>query len=116
MGIDLSLLPALDEDCKWAHDKLNCQRRDELFDEILRLETQPIVSGVYCSMADLPSDNIGYGIATNDYYDKPLRKVTAGDLMKLSSHHGVLDNFRNRAVWAYLKEYPPHWPVVLFWT
>ncbi len=41
--------------------------------------------------------------------------ATAGDLLKLSEHSAVLDNWQNKAVWAYLANMPATWPIVLYW-
>lgn len=38
-----------------------------------------------------------------------------GDLVTLRDSEEVQDNAKNRAIWAYLAETPPDWPIVLYW-
>lgn len=122
MSVDLVLMPALGKDCEAAHDMLNCHRRYELFDEIRALDSRPvdiddgIDSGVCCYLAlNADTGSAHYGVAFKDYYGDPLRIVTVGELLKVSWHDGVRDNFHNRGIWRLLAEYPADWPVVLFW-
>lgn len=119
MGVDLVLMPALNKSCEAAHDMLSCERRRDLFDAIqeqCEYRLVPTHIGVMCYLGVTESGEDGYGAAFFDGYSEQLHIVTVGELLKLSPHDGVRDNFRNRGIWRLLGEYPADWPVVLFWT
>lgn len=118
MGRDLTLLP-IDHDghpvLLLSHVVLSVCRRDELFQAIRQIESAPLESGLHTYVAVFPNGELGYGLKSEDDYGTPLRWVNSGDLAKLDSHPGVIDNWRNRAIWAYLRELPQV-RVVLDWS
>jgi len=59
-------------------------------------------------------DEPHYGKTLEDFYGEPLRYLDVKDLLQFSNHEYVLDNYKNRAVWAYLKELPEDTKIVLF--
>lgn len=116
MGVDLRLLPLLSKDFWCAHEILSLERRRDLWDEILKLPQKPIPQPLSCFLAtDKTSGEICYGYIETDPYGGRPHYTTAGDLVTLRDNHEVQDNPKNRAIWAYLAETPPDWPIVLYW-
>lgn len=118
MGLDLLLLPfdADFSDLSFSHTILNCERRRDLFDAIqqtLRETPVPEHFRSYVSQADGRDSH--YGITTETPYGESLGWVYAGDLRTFSEHPDVLDNERNRAIWAYLAQLPFRTKVALYW-
>lgn len=122
MGLDLKLMPFGGE-CpgavNFAHTILCCERRRDLFELILELdgrEGQNVPTGFNTFLSfDEALEKSCYGETLETPYGERLHWVEARFLAVLASHADVLDNHLNRAVWAYLKELPPAWPVALYW-
>lgn len=119
MGIDLKLLP-FDEDnndLAYSHTILNCFRQTELFDSIQDLESRlgRPVSKNFDSYLRLTEEGYQYGKTTRTPYDELLKFVLASDLLEFAAHSGVQENWKNRAVWAYLSELPATTKVALYW-
>jgi hypothetical protein len=106
MGLDLTLLPfeADHEDgFSFAHTVLNCIRRGDLFEAIMeQLNETPVPANFYSYLSRDGDGDSHYNITTTTPYGEPLGYVRVADLLGLSEHVGVLDNQRNRAIWAYL--------------
>ncbi len=120
MGLDLYLLPF---DCdnpgiSFAHTLLSCQRRGDLFDVLSTLLGATPVPDDFTSFLGYhpaPCGEYGYGHTYEDPYGSSLRALTVAQLLTVSTHDGVQDNHKNRAIWAYLAELPPETRVALFW-
>lgn len=118
MGLDLTLLPF---DCDqgdfcFSHTMLDCERRRDLFEAVMEaLRETPVPDKFMSFRGRTQEGNSCYGVTTRTPYGEPLGWVQAGDLVKLGSHVGVLDNYLNRAVWAYLEKLPYQTKVALFW-
>ena len=116
MGVDLRLLPLLSKDFWCAHEVWSCERRRDLWDEVLKLPQQPIPEKLSCYLARHPIDGeTCYGDIEEDPYGCRPHYTTAGDLLTLKDNHEVRDNWKNRAIWAALGEMPADWPIVLYW-
>ena len=116
MGVDLTLMPMLSKQFWCAHDLIRLERRRELWEPISQLPQQPIPKPISCYLArDEKSGERCYGDAETTSYGERITYTTAADLMTLKDHHGVKDNWLNCAVWAYLAQMPPDWPIALYW-
>lgn len=132
MGTDLILLPFdgdIDE-LAFSHTILPLERRIELFKEIDKLaqikgvpvpkdfnsylSREPIE--IQSSPVDIETTH--YGRTMNDSYDATLLYVKVSELMSPSIiyHQGVKDNWKNRAVWGFLRELPPNTKIALYWS
>lgn len=136
MGLDLTLLPF---DCdqpmlSFSHSLLGCMRRENLFELISRLSSQPVPENFtsYLSRDNddqlqyfaLPNGvrktlaaNLGphYGRTLKTPYGQPLMWVRAKDLLTCAEHKDVRDNPKNRAVWAYLAQLDSETKIALYW-
>ena len=120
MGLDLRLLPfdADIEELSFSHTILDCLRRGELFDEILKIEEEHglAVPDRFASFVGHGKDGEPcYGVTVTTPYGEPLLYTTAASLLTLKDREGVTDNYQNRAIWAYLAELPPATKVALYW-
>jgi hypothetical protein len=115
MGVDLRLLPLIGQDAWASHDMLGLERRRELWPEIERLPQLEILKPVRCWLATGPEGDNCYGEVARDGYDNPLRFTLPRHLLTLAEHEAITDNWQNRAVWAYLAQMAPDWPIVLYW-
>lgn len=115
MGVDLKLLPLLSKSYWTAHDMLGLERRRELWPEIDKIPQRDIPGPVNCFLARGADGDPCYGSVEESPYGERLKFTTAGDLLALKDHDAVQDNFLNRAVWKYLAEMPPDWPIILYW-
>lgn len=116
MGVDLTLMPLLAKDYWCAHELIRVERDRSLWGPIDALPQTDVPEPLHCYLAKHPHDGeTSYGsIATTPYGD-PIKYTTAGDLVGLKSEQGVRDNWKNRAVWAYLEQMPPEWQIALWW-
>lgn len=117
MGVDLRLLPF---DCDrgefaYSHTILDCERRRSLWTAVEKLPATPVPKGFTSFVGDRPDGESGYGVTAETPYGEPLMATTAGQLLILKDHEGVIDNHKNRAIWAYLAELPPETRVALYW-
>ena len=121
MGVDLTLLPLDYPIVTGSHGNhmattvLDVARWRALWPFI---ETLPLVKLGEPLLTHLALDEAGnmeWGSVECDAYDGPLHYVRAADLVALREHPSIKDDFKNRAIWAYLAELPPDWPVVLYW-
>lgn len=117
MGVDLRLLP-FDGD-HFSQTMLDCERRRELWEPIGKIEKKvgrdvPENFNSFCGKDD-GYDGTCYGRTLITPYGGKLKYVTAKDLTKLAKHEAVLDNEKNRAIWAYLACVSPGTKVALYW-
>lgn len=122
MGLNLTLLPfyslGMDNEC-FSLSVLNLERRSELWRPILEIEKEKGVDipdnfSSYLSR-DGECEDTHWGKTINTPYDERVRYVFAKHLKPLVSHPGVQDNYKNRAVWAYLEQCPDDLKIALFW-
>jgi len=106
MGVDLTLLPLAADRIWMSHDIIRVGRRRELWGLVAQLPQKPIPEPLYCF--DGPHEESPYG--------ERLTYTTAADLLTLKEHDAVTGSWTNRAVWAYLAQMPPDWPIVLYWN
>ena len=126
MGLDLKLLPFDSSvmplgDGAWAfsHTVLNCERRRELFQDVLDGTeglTTPVPENFATYISRENDEETHYGNTQTDPYGEPIQSVPAKALLAFAKHNGVRDNAKNCAVWAYLAELDPETPVALFWS
>ena len=119
MGLDLSLLPFdADGDISFSHTILNCERRQELFEQLFQLDEAgqkvPEKFNSYLSRDEKYEDS-HYGLTTKTPYGEDLKYVKAVHLKAYASHPEVQDNYINRAIWAYLACLPDETKVALYW-
>lgn len=118
MGLDLRLLP-FDADVDvvtFSHTILSCERRRELFEELLKLPSVEVPERFYSfTSREASCGESHYGVTRDTPYGEPLDYVRVKDLLAYSDHEGVTDNGKNRAIWAYLKCLPPENKVALYW-
>lgn len=121
MGVDLTLLPfdADFGDLSFAHSVLQLERRGGLWDPIVKIETArgeavPEHFASYLSRND-DYEEAHYGVTTETPYGDRMKYVRASDLLAIGDHEGVTDNYKNRAVWAYLSALPSDTKVALYW-
>lgn len=121
MGLDLKLLPALNEMCDFSHDILQMERDDSIFDEILKLEKS---KGIDCPKGGFYSyigkDETGkweepcYSKTEYTGYRERIKSVLAKELSSLLSECEII-HWRNKAVLNYVKNCPPNLPIYLYW-
>ncbi len=114
MGVDLTLVPLIGPNFWASHEMIQVERRRELWREIDELEQIDIPEPLACFFAQGKED-LEYGMRVESPYGERLKFTTATQLMTLSKHEAVQDNWRNRAVWAFLAKMPSDWPIVLYW-
>lgn len=117
MGVDLTLMPLMSKEIDrlpLSRELIEIERRRELWDDINALPQKPLEK-LGCYKAYDKEGNTCYGDATETPYGEPITYTTAGDLLSLSDHPAVQDNWKNIAVWAYLEKIPRDWPVALYW-
>lgn len=119
MGIDLRLLPFTSERYRASFDVLDLERRRELWPVIEEIEK--------ATGRDVPSDfnsylghdeeheQTTYGATLKTPYGDNLKSVLAKHLKPLRQHPAVQDNWKNKAVWAYIEELPDELPIALYW-
>lgn len=113
MGVDLTLIPV---DCEmdnlnFGHSKLSLERRRELWDAIIEAKiAKPFGKPFSCYAGE------SYSEETEDCYGQSLTYALVNDLLKLFDHEGVVDNYTNRAIWAYLRELPANNKIILYWS
>ena len=123
MGADLTLLPfyspRMNDDSCFSHDVVDLERRKNLWTQIQEIEGEAGFNVPDDFFSFLGRDDIckgtHYGKTTKTPSGSHLKYVFAKDLKKLATHEGVLDNYKNRAAWAYLEQVPDELKVALFW-
>ena len=116
MGVDLRLLPLLGQDYWVSHDMLSFERRYKLWDAIRKIESHQIPQPLHCYLAQsADGEGPSYGDVSLDPYGDHLRWVHAGDLAGLRQLECASDDWKNRAVFAYLDEMPKSHKIVLWW-
>jgi hypothetical protein len=114
MGVDLKLLFVLPH--LWVSlDKLRVERRSELWEEIDKLGKLNIPQPLFCGEASNNEGESCYGETSFDRYGYMLKFVYARELAELRDLPSVKDDWRNRAVWAYISELPGDIRIVLYW-
>ena len=116
MGVDLTLLPMLSESAWGSHDVLHLERRRDLWSAVNELEQEEIPQEMFSYLGRDRQGEYQYGVLETDAYGLRVKWTTVAELLKLSGHHCVQDNFLNRAVWAYLFQLPLDWKVALYWS
>jgi hypothetical protein len=118
MGVDLRLLPI---ECEqpgniFSHSVLSCERRYDLFETIRALPSRcgPDVLWSFCSR-DKEFEEAHYGNTNETPYGERVMCVYNRDLKVLINHPEVVDNYMNRAIWAYLDKLPDTVRIALFW-
>lgn len=74
----------------------------------------PVPKPVVCHVARTAEGETRFGGLSETPYGTPLAWLPAGKLASLDDP-SIRDCWRNRAIWAALKELPEDWPVVLYW-
>lgn len=115
MGVDLTLMPMERAGAWFTQDVLTVERRGNLWGQIKALPLFLAPEPVWCHLAKTKDGDSTFGELSADPYGNPLMWTMAGDLLSLRKTLAIQDNTRNRAVWAYLAELTPNWPVVLYW-
>jgi hypothetical protein len=115
MGVDLTLMPLLEKDYWVSHALIRLERRRALWPKIEALGARPVPEPLTCFQGVGPDGDPAYGEITQDPYGQPLTWLPAGELATLHDDETVQDNWLNQAAWAYLRQMPPDWPVVLYW-
>lgn len=107
MGIDLKLLPLINEN--YCETVLSLDRRRELFTQITN-EGKPhkLETKILSYFEDV---QVYY-----DEYDEILTYLTASDLMDYVYHEDVLDSSANCAAWAYISQLESTTKIVLYWS
>lgn len=115
MGVDLRLLPFdCDQgDFAFSHTILEVGRDYDLHDKIRKLKSMPVPPKFTSFCGDLENGETGYGVTNETPYGEALEFVLAGHLCAIPLPPDAF--YRARAVWAYLKELPPHTKVALYW-
>jgi len=121
MPIRLKLLPifgGIRDFNNYSHSIIECAERSELAGEIesVAREKGKIVPNDFTSYLsrDDNYEEPHYGKTLEDCYGSPLRYLDVKELLQFSDHKYVLDNYKNRAVWAYLKELPEDTKIVVY--
>lgn len=116
MGLDLALLPVESEEVAFSHSVLNCERRRDLFEELLELKTTAVPErfGTYLCR-DEKYEEPHYGNTQTTPYREPLTCVYVEQLIAFGGHVDVHDNHRNQAIWAYLAHLPAKTRIALYW-
>lgn len=121
MGVDLHLLvftfPCYTDDAE-ARTVLRLERARKLFKDISEFSEAKgvVVPGTFCSyFKNMNSAEPKWGKTLVDIYGRPIKTLTAGELMGFAGHPDVTDSFHNRAAWAYLSQLPPEVRVALWW-
>ncbi len=116
MGLDLTLMPLHSKDRWVSFELIRIERDSDLFNAIFGIKPNPVpAESVQCFQASLGNGERGFGALTTDPYGSKLTYLTAGSLMTIQQHEGVQDDWKNRAVWRLLSEFPSDWPIVLYW-
>ena len=116
MGLDLALLPFdADEGIHFSHTVLKCERRIELFEEIMKLPSTRVPENFTTLLRDDEYQETHYGNTQETPYGDPLTFMEVENLLRFSEHEGVQNHFKNRAIWAYLAYLPPRTKVALYW-
>ncbi len=115
MGVDLTLLPIEYQNMWASFDLWGVERRRGLWDAIAELAERPVPEAVSCFVARGDDGDPAYGKLADSPYGGPLTWLRAADLLKVSEHEGVKDNWRNRGLWKMLAEMPPETRIVLYW-
>lgn len=120
MGLDLTLLPFdCDQgDFAFSHTLLSCERRGDLFEVVMeKAPGRAVVPPNFKSFTGRceKCEDTHYGTTVETPYGEPLEWVEVEDLLKLGQHIAVKDDYKNRAIWAYLKELPARTKVALYW-
>lgn len=122
MGLDLKLLPFDGDfnDYSFSHTILNCFRMGELFDAIKTLENRlgrPVGEN-FSSYFGKQAENEAYSFSETHItpYGEELKFVLVGDLLAFKTHAQVQENWKNRAIWAYLAQLPLTNKVALYWA
>lgn len=121
MGVDLRLFPyySTSDHIDFSRDILDVERRRELWDPIAEIEKEhgrDVSEGfkTFCGRSEDYDDNC-YGVTKDTPYGTPLKYVLAVHLKTLATHPAVRNNYKNRAVWAWINEAPDNLKIALYW-
>lgn len=122
MGVDLTLLPFESTQLGgWpmSHTVLWMNRDSETFQQISALETRegrPVPEDFTSYVGRDNEGETAYGRTIKTPYGSPLRYVLAGSLKQIDM--GDMSNpgaWKQRAIWAFVRELPDDLPVALYW-
>lgn len=114
MGLDLRLLVFYDEILDFSQDILSLNRRLKLFEKIIELEQRKgkKVSEKFRSFLG----KNGYGKTIKTGTGSPLNYVLVEDLLECFDENAeYIKDWKNKAIWNYLKECPKNWKISLYW-
>lgn len=121
MGLGLSLLPIFvpGSSKEVSNDIISLERDDDLFEFIKELANKDGVDVPRGGISSYLGEQKGfegtcYGTTEFNKEGKRLKSLVAGELTVLFSEY-VTESWQNKAVFAYVKELPPNWPIYLFW-
>lgn len=121
MGVDLTLLPYYSESelADFSHDMLNLERRHDLWGPITEIEKQHgrDVSENFTSFYGRSNDydDACYGVTKDSPYGTHVKYIRAIHLKSLASHPAVTDNYKNKAIWAFICACPDNLKIALYW-
>jgi hypothetical protein len=116
MGVDLTLLVFTGDN--FSHTMLDLERRSGLWECITAIENMfgwNVPIPFYSFYGTMKNGERGYGDTQTTPYGDRLKYVHVKQLKPLSSNQYVLDNYNNRAVWAYLEQLPDDVQIALYW-
>lgn len=121
MGVDLRLLPFYSQTTgiAFSQDVLDLERRRELWGVIEPIESEfgrdvPTDFNSYCGEKEGVEEPT-YGLTLTTPYSENLKYLHAVHLKPLRQHPAVQDNWKNRAIWAFIEELPDDLPIALYW-
>lgn len=101
-----------------AHTTLEVTRRRELWPLIHSLPSQPVPTRFETLVSNEVHNHWNIWMQGNtqvDAYGGKVLCVLVKDLLLLGNHPCVIDDFLNRAVWAYLGQLPDTMRVAIYW-
>lgn len=115
MGIDVTFLPIEHEskDLCYSHTLLPLERRYDLQDEIRRLEPRILGRKISSYVGRDKEGEVCYGDTDSDCYGDALTYLTSGELLLVDS---ATVEYKNKAIWAYLRELPADTKIVIYWN
>jgi len=123
MGIDLCLIPfQLIDDSAIPFSMLDLNRHSDLWPIIRALPTRPVPTEFRTFLSTEPIEGCSdyefrhEGNTQTDAYDNPLLCIALNELLSIADHPWIVNDWQNRATWAYLRELPDSILVALYWS
>jgi hypothetical protein len=115
MGIDLTFLPLEHESERlaYSHTLLPLERRYDLQDEVRALNPKSLGRVMSSYLSRNKDGEICYGDTNEDCYGEALTYLTVAELLQVNP---TTIQYKNKAIWAYLKELPLETKIVLYWS